>query len=295
MQRPFRFPKLLRWLGLAQKAGTALFIGLSTVLSAHAADPSSRPAAEDSPVPVDTTHAWLLHVPGIAGECRIDQTLVSGIREGGFKGGSEIYDWTGVNKGIAALMNRERNDTEAQKIADKIVAQRKKDPEGRILLTGHSGGTGLIVFALEKLPKEISVDGVLLLSPALSPAYDLSKALTHVSGKLYCFSSTLDILVLGMGTKLFGTMDRKQGDSAGRIGFVMPESADTKQYEKLVSCPYEKAWMQFENIGDHVSVMSRSFSKHILSPLILSHLNVREPTTRPAATQPVLPTEKSIR
>ena len=36
--------------------------------------------------------------------------------------------------------------------------------------------TGLAVWALEKLPDDVKVDTVLLMSSALSPTYDLSKA-----------------------------------------------------------------------------------------------------------------------
>lgn len=250
------------------------------------------PVYADTPDPtrVESKDAYLLHIPGIAGEAGIDHLLIGGLKDGGFQGKAEIYDWTGEEKGLKALTNRKRADEEATKIADKVIAHRKAHPKGQIMLSGHSGGTGLIVFALEKLPKDVQVEGVLLLSPALSPDYDLSLALSRVTGRVYVFSSTLDYLVLGLGTKLFGTIDRKKGDSAGRVGFVRPkDAADPDQYDKLVSCPYDKAWMKYGNIGDHVSVMSRAFSRHILSPLVLSHLpGGGKPMTRPVlpATRP---------
>ena len=297
---------LTRWvrsrLGrLAAGALAASFVPPSAAAAASAADapaatrPAALPADHLPPVPttrpIDGPDAYLLHVPGIAGETGIDQMLVGGLLEGGFGGRTEIYDWTGENKGIAALVNRDRNDREAQRIADKVVAHRRAHPKSTIMLTGHSGGTGLVVFALEKLPDDVKVDGVLLLSPALSPTYDLSKALARVTGRMYVFSSTMDVFVLGLGTKVFGTIDRKQGDSAGRVGFVRPDAAaDPEQYDKLVSCPYDKAWLAYGNLGDHVTVMSRSFSRHILTPLVLSHLPGRGgplakpvlPATRPA-------------
>ena len=235
--------------------------------------------------PVDTSHAFLLHLPGIAGETQLDHRLVNGMKDAGFAGPTEIYDWTGDNKGIPALVNRQRNDREAQKIADKIVARRKEDPRGQILLTGHSGGTGLAVFALEKLPKGVMVDGLLLLSPALSPTYDLSGALAHVRGKAYVFSSSMDVFVLGVGTTLFGTIDGKKGESAGRNGFTPPAMpADAEQYQKLVNCPYDRSWLRFGNIGDHVSVMSRAFAEQVLAPMVMPLLsNAGGPATREGA------------
>lgn len=256
--------------------------------------PATQPATQPA-LPVDTSKAWVLHVPGIAGESQIDQSLLRGIRDAGFLGAMEIYDWTGLRKGLAALVNRERNDKEAQKVAEKIIAQRKQDPNGQIIVTGHSGGTGIVVFALEKLPADVMVDGVLLLSPALSRDYDLTAALKHVRGKMYVFSSNADLFVLGLGTSVFGTIDRKKGDSAGRSGFVCPVGADPKQYEKLVARPYEKAWVQFDNIGDHVGVMSRKFSRYVLTPLIVNHITgpsgaTTQPTTQPTSQPVALPT-----
>lgn len=281
-----------RTLSNLRKSYMRLAIAAALSASAFVATPSAVvrgevAATQPDPARVDSRHAYVLHVPGIAGETNLDRMLLAGIKEGGFGGVVEMYDWTINHAGLAALINRKRNDVEATKIADKVIAYRKQNPKGNILLTGHSGGTGLIVFALEKLPKDVQVDGVLLLSPALSPEYDLSVALSHVTGRMYVFSSTLDMFVLGLGTKVFGTIDRKNGDSAGRVGFVQPKDAvEPKQYEKLISCPYDKAWLRYGNIGDHMSVMSRAFSRHILTPLVLSHL----PGGGGPMTQPFMPT-----
>ena len=59
---------------------------------------------------------------------------------------------------------------------------------------------------------------VFLLASALSPEYDLSKALGHVRGKVYVFTSPGDSLVLGTGTRLFGTIDGIKSDAAGLNG-----------------------------------------------------------------------------
>lgn len=272
-------------------AALAVLLGLGAPGLARAAAavgppataPATRPADGLPPRAVDTSRAYLLHVPGIAGETQIDRAFVAGVRDGGFRGTAEIYDWTGDQAGLTALVNRQRNDAEAQKVADRIADLRRREPGGQIILSAHSGGSGIIAFALEKLPPAVRVDGVLMLSPALSPDYDLSAALAHVNGKLYCFSSTLDVFVLGFGTKMFGTIDRKKADSAGRVGFVRPpDAADPAQYDKLVHCPYDRAWVRFGNVGDHITVMSHAFAAHVLSPLVLSHLpGGGGPLTRP--------------
>lgn len=218
---------------------------------------------------VHESHTYLLHLPGIAGARGMDRLMLSGLRDGGFTGEIETYDWTEHDPGLNALMAYQRNQTEAQKIADKLTKKFRADPTLHIVITSHSGGTGLAVWALEKLPPDVKVDRVLLLSSALSPQYDLTKALSHVRGKIYSFFSENDVLVLGAGTKLFGTIDGVRTESAGEVGFIMPPDADFQQYQKLVQKPYEKSWMEYGNIGDHIGPMHRAFSMHILAPLVI--------------------------
>jgi hypothetical protein len=250
---------------------------LSLTPAAPAADQAPAPAAalrEAAPA----QHTWLLHLPGIAGIKWVDREMTAGLRDAGYSGAMDVYDWTANDPGLSALMAYKRNQVEAQKVADRITTRFRADPGVRIVLTAHSGGTGLIIWALEKLPDDVTVDTVMLLSSALSPQYDLSKGLAHVRGKCYSFCSENDVLVLGAGTKMFGTIDGKKTEAAGEFGFVFPTDADAKEYEKLVQKPYDKSWMQYHNIGDHIGDMSRPFSRNILAPILFENL-------KPAAIQ----------
>jgi hypothetical protein len=151
------------------------------------------------------------------------------------------------------------------------------------------------------LPEDVQVDTVLLLSPALSPTYDLSKALGKVKGSVYYFPSPHDTAVLGIGTKWFGTVDGKKGEAAGKVGFVAPDNADAttrKAYERLIERPYDKAWMRFGNIGNHIGPLIPMFAEKVLTPLLLPEMpgvvvipgegGRAAPKTRPA-TQPTSP------
>ena len=87
----------------------AALVALSLVTpgSALAADPvpaNAIPAPTTAPAvaSIDTSHAWHLHLPGIAGEAGIDHNLVEGLRDAGYDGPSEIYDWTGDQAGLTA-------------------------------------------------------------------------------------------------------------------------------------------------------------------------------------------------
>lgn len=236
------------------------------------------------------SEAYLLHLPGIGGHMRIDDMVTSGMIIGGIKAETRIHDWTNGNPGMPALGNYNGNQVEAQKIADQLAAVYRADPKRKLIVTSHSGGGAMAVFMLEKLPADVKIDTLLLLAPALSPKYDLSKALAHVSGKAYVFSSTLDPIE-GIGTRAFGTMDRYFGDAAGNVGFSKPDKPlDAKQYEKLVGIPYNKAWTVLGNAGDHIGTMSRIFGARILAPLLLTGNlpQYSEPTTSPT-TAPATP------
>src|SRR5690242_16967712 len=102
--------------------------------------------------PNEKPKPWLLHLPGIAGDTRIDRRLLQGIRDAGFGGDIEIYDWTGDHPGLAALPALQFNDAEAQKIADKSTAHYRAHPKTPILITSHSGAQGLSVWSLFYVP-----------------------------------------------------------------------------------------------------------------------------------------------
>lgn len=212
---------------------------------------------------------FVMHLPGVSGTSNVDYSLKEGLQAGGFDGPFEIYDWTCHDPGIPALHNRARNEAQAQIVADKLTEQYRAHPNQPIYLTCHSGGSGPATWALEKLPPDVHVRCFVLLAPALSPTYDLSKALSHVTGHAYCFNSPLDDLVLGTGTKMFGTIDGIYCDAAGRVGFQKPEKADGTQYAKLILEPYQQAWARYGHVGGHIGPMGNTFVEAIVAPLML--------------------------
>ena len=212
----------------------------------------------------------LLHLPGIGGKRSIDVAMTRGFKQGGFTGEIEIYDWTEEDAGLRSLISTARNHKEAQLIADKITQRFDRDPLSPIYLTCHSGGGGIAIWALEDLPARVKIQTVVLMSPALSPTYDLTAALRHVSGKAYVFSSIDDVLVLGTGCQLLGTIDGVKTQAAGMVGFKMPATADAGQYAKLIPEPYNPAWIQYDDYGNHVGGMTHLFGQLVLAPLVLS-------------------------
>lgn len=227
----------------------------------------------------------VLHLPGIGGHLRIDDMLILGLQQGKITGPAEIYDWTHGNPGVPALAGIERNRAEARRISQHILELTRVDKDRRMILTSHSGGTGMAIWALEDLPDDVSIDTLLMVASAISPEYDLSKALKHVRGHAYALNSTYD-WVLGLGTRGFGTIDRLQSPSAGYAGFVMPAGADAAQYAKLVQIQYDPGWFVLGNLGNHIGAMNPLFARTMIAPLILTGKLPALPSTQPSTLAP---------
>lgn len=253
----------------------AILLMLSAFLSGRAlAEPTTQPA-----------DAYLLHLPGIAGFRSIDKNLLQGLSQGGVTGTLAYYDWTIGDAGLAALYADSRNQDEAQRVANVIEKRFRTHPGAAINVTAHSGGAGIAVWALEKLPDDVQVNSLILLAPALSPAYDLSAAFRHVSGDVYVFYSELDP-VLGPGTFFFRTIDGVSTEAAGKKGFDIPLDADFDLYRKMVQIPYDPHWWRLGHIGDHISMMAPKFSRTVIAPLILRGEFRHRPATAKPTTRP---------
>lgn len=233
--------------------------------------------------PTDATvpsHFFILHVVGVGGHMACDTRLARNLKNT-LHADVEIFDWTENDPGLHALRATARNHQEALKVRDLILARQKADPAGAISITAHSAGTAIAAWALEALPNDVTVDNVLFLAPALSDTYDLSAALRHIHGKLYCFSSEGDALLLSTGTRLLGTIDGVQADAGGYRGFVQPKSADAEQYKKLIPMRYRIEWSKYGNWGDHVGTTWSPFVIHVLCPLLAGESAEDLPATRP--------------
>ena len=112
-----------------------------------------------------------------------------------------------------------------------------------------------------------------LLSPALSPRYDLTGALRAVSTEMVVFWSPWDVIVLGAGTRVFGTADRVRTASAGMTGFRVPESAGNdvervRQYAKLRQVRWAPRMARTGYLGSHVGPDSPIFLRNYVVPLL---------------------------
>lgn len=226
--------------------------------------PVHHPAAKLDPKP------YLLHLPGITGGFWMHDQYTRALQAGGFDAETGVYDWTGSRFSLSILGEREKNLAQAEKVARFLVNKHQEDPQRPLYLSCESGGAGVLVWALERLPADVNVEAAVLVSPALSTTYDLSAALRHVRKRMLVFPSKSDGLVLGFGTFVFGTMDRKHEKSAGLDGFTMPNGADAEQYAKLEQHAYRgKYFWHYGNGGGHAWALYPHFASAWLAPRLI--------------------------
>jgi hypothetical protein len=241
-----------------------IVLGLLCVAVLSGCEVSPGPRSIHHPPPADET--YVLHFPGIAGRTALDANWVKALGAGGVADHLEMYDWNRPYTRIGALRAYAHNRAEAKVIAGKIANKLAADPHANIILTGWSGGCQMIVWALEDLPPQASVQSVVMIAPAITPTYDLSRALAHVRGSLFACTSPGDWFVLGWGTHWFGTSDGAHTNAAGMVGFSIPQGADMTQYRKLVQLRYAAAWRKYGNFGGHNGAISPAFAREILAP-----------------------------
>jgi hypothetical protein len=237
-------------------------IGLAILLCIGVAgcanDNFATAAAATQPTAAPT--ALHIHLPGIGGYRNVDRGMLRGLREGGYAERIVVHDWTGSDAGLAALVATQRHKQEATRVAQIIADELAVNPATRITVSAHSAGSGIIAWALEQLPPDAQIDTLLLVAPALA----------HVRGKVYVLYSPYDNAVLGMGTKMLGTVDGVKAEASGKVGFTPPATADKSLYEaKLVQLPYRSEWIKLGNIGDHIGGLARPFSRGVLAPLLV--------------------------
>ena len=215
-------------------------------------------------------------LPGIEGQSAWSRDVAIGLDRGGVSSAIEIYDWTIPGGLILNLMAKERNRREARKLVDRIVAYQDDHPGRPVHVIGYSGGGGVAVLAVEALPPERSIAMLLLIAPALSPDYNLTDALRRTRHGLCNFYSPRDVVILGAGTSIFGTIDRENVASAGKVGFKTP--AKLSESDRLL---YDSRLRQVEWSpkirekygvgGGHISWLSRRFAQGYLAELIVEN------------------------
>ncbi|GIW81186.1 MAG: hypothetical protein KatS3mg105_2993 [Gemmatales bacterium] len=175
------------------------------------------------------------------------------------------FKWThGRGRILADLQDTEHLRRKAVELAEEVRRYRTNYPEAPIFFIAKSGGTGLALAAAELLPPA-TLERIILLSAAVSPYYDLTKALRATRFEIVSFYSRADHLVLGWGTRHFGTIDRQYVPSAGLVGFAIPpELRQVPPYNRLVEIAWTPDMILQGHFGRHFGTSAPCFlGKHV--------------------------------
>jgi pimeloyl-ACP methyl ester carboxylesterase len=194
------------------------------------------------------------------------------LRHVGVPAATYFFNWHHGPPGemLADLCCRRANQRQALKLARLLRALRRAHPNTPLHVLSVSGGTGIAVFAAEKLGRRTRVDTLILGASALSPQYDLTAALCHVR-RCVAYVSRRDRILLGILTTVFGTMDRKHSASAGLRGFKWrppaqpPAGCELGTFEQVEWTPEMAA---LSHHGHHVGVLEPEFLKAHVIPLL---------------------------
>lgn len=207
----------------------------------------------------------------------------------------ELFRWShGLGRWFADLTDTANCDRGARLLAEAVRRFRADSPGEPVFLVGKSGGAGIVVRALEQLEQN-SVERAILLSPALSPRYNLTAALRAIHREMVVFRSPLDVVILGAGTRLFGTIDRVRTAGAGLVGFVQPgpdslSSESMRQYAKLRQVVWTPRMAGFGHLGGHFGPDHPRFLRKYLVPLLRED-SERDLLNLPLAAESAAPVE----
>lgn len=220
--------------------------------------------------PVDREAIWILD--GVGGFQFMPLLIRRVIREENWPIGTLWYRWQcGLPVEIwTDLMWHSRNRRQAKCLADSILRFRENHPAARVHIVAYSGGCGIAVFACEKLAPHAAVDTMVLACPAISPTYNLAPALRAVN-RCYALISRRDNVILGAGTTVFGTVDRRFTCAAGMTGFLRPRdlgAAEAAEYDKLRQIEWSADLRRYGHRGGHTGWANLPFLREHLLPLL---------------------------
>ena len=210
-------------------------------------------------------------IPGIEGVNWLTRGSGQALRDGGVKSAIYLYEWRYPMGLLVNLVNYQGNLEQAEELAGSIVEYQQDYPGRPVDIVSYSGGGGLTLMVLEAMPVGCMVRNVILVHPAVDPKYDLREALGHVEGKLVNFYSPWDWLLLGLGTSVFGTIDRHHTFSAGNKGFDLDSMVfDQELWDKVIQRQWEWGMFGTGHYGGHFPIGAYGWTKEYVVPYLVN-------------------------
>lgn len=241
--------------------------------------PFGRTAARfHRPLAVTTRleHGLVIILPGIEGCSSINDSIARGLVAGQLSHAIRIIDWRRFRPWNPIQLAMERhNHTQARVVAEVITDYQRNFPGQPVHLIGHSAGAGMALFALEQLPAGHSVTTVTLMAAAVSRKFDIARLLDRTRIGIWNFYSPLDLPTIGLGTMLFGTMDRRHEVSAGALGFQLADESTQSPENSAAAGPklhqirFRSNMIKSWNFGGHFGTTNAVFVRRHIAPILL--------------------------
>jgi pimeloyl-ACP methyl ester carboxylesterase len=170
----------------------------------------------------------------------------TGIRDAGLQQAVEVVQWSLPAE--PSWGNEEfwqKFPGWAEQEAGRIAEYEAAYPGAPVTLLGFSGGCMAAILVAEKMPQGSAVDAVIMLSPGVSPDYDLTKMLANVRQRAVVYWSRAESQFGRLLLQWAGTVDGNFGQAAGLSGF-------TGSYQKLVQIEWQPDMADLGNKGDHL-------------------------------------------
>jgi hypothetical protein len=228
---------------------------------------------QPSPSNSDLARGLTIILPGIEASGPYVQDMYDGLAAGGVPGAIEVFYWgRAFPEGyFSNLIDLRRNRSKGTELARVILNHQDRFPKSPIHLIANSGGVGPALFAVEELPINRPIDGLVILAGAASNNYDLRPVLRRTRKGILNTYSQRDFVILNLGTRIFGTADRKFCVSCGHWGFVVPPELqeDAHLYRKLTQIKWSPEFgHRCDWWGNHGTSTSPEFVRCHVAPWI---------------------------
>ena len=200
----------------------------------------------------------------------------AGLTSAGYKGRVEPILWTSSFNPAIDQVNPINHALQSSALAGRIEDYKRRYPNKNVNVISLSAGTGIAVWAAEKVRPPAKINNVILLGSSLSYDYDMSRALANMTGKIYVYYSKFDGVLEGP-VKAIGTVDHKVGvDAVGLVGSRSPRGKD-----RIVNIGWSTRYQKYGWSGAHTDCTSKAFVAGVLA----RHIVDMQPSAPPTADQ----------
>lgn len=210
-------------------------------------------------------HGITFYCPGAGNVDRGDAGIREGLERRGYRGQVARLGWSVSFNPVIDQRVTAFAQIGAARLAGYIQDYLDKYPGREVNVVGLSAGTGVAMWAIESLKPGYRVNNVVLIASSLSSDYDISKALPHISGRIYNYYSPNDAVLSGP-MKVFGTIDGKfLVDGAGSVGLNPPRGGDA-----VMNIRWRPEFERYGYYGGHLDGTSPAFVQHHIAQHIVT-------------------------